>query len=132
MPIGYGIEKKNSGENIPLTKIPDLKSDAENFDEVSEAIRGVLGDDQQRIAFEGLRFLRLLLQKNRDYGSSAWQAPVLCPAMPSSAAILVRMSDKVRRIEQLSQAKANVADESLEDTVRDLGGYCLLYLTRPK
>lgn len=104
----------------------------EDFTLITDAAMGLHGADQERIAIEGLRWIRLLLQKNRDYGSSAWAAPILAPTLPASAAILVRMSDKVRRIERLSSAAAEVAGESLEDSVRDLGGYCLLFAARPK
>jgi hypothetical protein len=106
----------------------------EDFYEITEAGEGKHGPDQERIAREGLRWLKLILQKNRDYGSSAWQSPVLCPSMPCSSAILVRMSDKIRRLGTLTtnNAHASVANESLEDTMRDLGAYALLYLARPK
>ncbi len=104
----------------------------DNLTQISEALKGTYGVDQKRIAETGISWLNLLLEKNRDYGSSAWLAPVLCPELPEGSAILVRMSDKVRRIAQLSKSASYVVDESFEDTVRDLGGYCLLYLARPK
>ena len=103
----------------------------EDFNIITDAALGHLGADQEFIAIEGLRVVKLLLQKNRDYGSSAWQPPFLCPSVPVGEALLVRMSDKVRRISQLTQASPQVATESLEDSIRDLAGYCLLYLARP-
>lgn len=105
----------------------------EDFMSIVDAADGKLGADQERIAIEGLRWLKMLLAKNRDYGSSVWSAPVLCPNMPVASAILVRMSDKVRRLESLMRnGEAAVASESLEDTVSDLGAYALLYLARPR
>jgi len=48
--------------------------------------------------------------------------------MGPEQALLCRMSDKVARIGTLTAGnKAQVA-ESLEDTIRDLAGYCLLWL----
>lgn len=104
----------------------------ENFHGITEAAEGKHGADQERIAIEGLRWLDLLLRKNRDYGSAVWKPPVLTPLMSPASAILVRMSDKVNRIAQLTQAEAAVATESLDDSMRDLGAYCILYLARPK
>lgn len=103
----------------------------EDFTMITDAAMGARGADQERIAIEGLRWLRLLLQKNQDYGSSAWNAPALCPNLPVAAAILVRMSDKVSRIAKLASTAPEVRDESLEDSIRDLGAYALLYLARP-
>jgi hypothetical protein len=86
-----------------------------------------------RIAAEVLRIGETLLAKNADYGSSAHKPPALAPHLDPGAAILVRMSDKIARIVSLTKPgfTANV-DESLDDTFRDLAGYCVLWLTRPK
>ncbi len=43
-------------------------------------------------------------------------------------AILVRMSDKVARIAALNAGETDRVGESLADTVRDLAGYCVLWL----
>lgn len=98
-----------------------------------ERIRNALnGDnpDQVRIARVGLDWIATLLAKNADYGSSVWKPPALKPTLSAGDAILVRMSDKVSRIGQLSGKGPQVA-ESLEDTVTDLGAYALLWLARP-
>lgn len=101
-----------------------------HMERVRQAIQS--GDeDQRRIAFEGLKWLATLLDKNADYGSSVWKPPALKPTMDEGDAIMVRMSDKVSRIAALATSEANV-DESLEDTVMDLGCYCLLWSARPK
>lgn len=99
-----------------------------------ERIRTALNgsdEDQKRIATVGLDWLATLLAKNADYGSSVWHPPLLKPTLDPGDAILVRMSDKAARIAKLASSEAQV-EESLEDTVRDLGGYSLLWLARPK
>lgn len=99
---------------------------------IHDAIQGHRGPDQQRIANEALAWTELLLRKNADYGSSAWIAPILAQHCEPGTAILVRMSDKIQRLASLASHKdAHVHAESFDDTVRDLGAYCLLYLTRP-
>ena len=70
----------------------------------------------------------LLIRKNRDYGNAAVSESPLCPELDSSTAILVRMGDKIKRLENLASVKETQVDESFEDTVRDLAGYCVLYL----
>jgi len=87
---------------------------------------------QVRIAEVGLDWIATLLAKNADYGSSVWDAPVLKPEMSLGDAIFVRMSDKIARIATLQSQQALVSSESLEDTIKDLGAYCLLALARPK
>lgn len=88
--------------------------------------------DQRRIAERGLDFIVTLLQKNSDYGSSVWKTPTLCPDLDCGSAILVRMGDKIERIASLRTKSPEVVDESLTDTIKDLGAYCLLWLARPQ
>ena len=100
------------------------------MEEIELALTGHYGDDQRQIAEEGLALILLLLAKNRDYGGSAWSSPLLCPSLPPSVAIRVRMSDKIARLVSLD-ARGPSVDESVKDTLRDLAGYCLLELARP-
>lgn len=102
-----------------------------NITIIREALDGIRGDDQRRIATVGLAWVETLLRKNADYGSSAWQVPVMCPKLSASDAILVRMSDKIQRILALMNKPAEVVSESLHDTFSDLGAYCLLYVAQP-
>ena len=111
-----------------------MKRRAENtLATIADALASDRGDDQRRIAETGVRWLEMLLAKNADYGGSAWREPILRPGLTAGDAILVRMSDKVERIRGLLSKSGNaaVADESLGDTLADLGAYCLLYLARP-
>lgn len=121
-----------------LITSPDTKLHVKSLDPeasiniVASALQGNINNDAQRIANEGADWLSLLIRKNQDYGGSAWKKPVLAPDLESREAIFVRMSDKIERIAQLRSKDALVKDESLIDTIRDLGAYCLLWLTAPK
>ncbi len=87
---------------------------------------------QHMIASELMRLGDLLIRKNADYGCSAWQEPLLRGGISPRDAILVRMSDKVMRLHSLMKSGASAqVNESIEDTIRDLQGYCLLWLACP-
>jgi hypothetical protein len=98
---------------------------------IEEALSGKHGPGQESIAREVVHWGDLLLRKNRDYGDSAWQRPLLAPDCDPGVAIRVRMSDKLNRLISLLSRPAEVSDESIDDTLRDLGAYCLLELARP-
>lgn len=99
---------------------------------IEAALSGERGPDQKRIADTAIDWMATLLRKNADYGSSAWKVPILAPTMSVGDAIMVRMTDKIERIASLLQRPAEVKSETLEDTVKDLVAYCLLWLARPK
>lgn len=94
---------------------------------VADALRGDRGPEQAAIAATGIDWILTLLKKNRDYGSSAFKRPILAPNLCPAMGILVRASDKIERIRSLAGKDAEV-EESLNDTVKDLGAYCLLWL----
>ena len=100
-----------------------------DLDRVAAAL-SARGPDQHRIAAVGLAWLRTLLDKNHDYGGSAWKRPYLADDLDPSDAILVRMTDKIERLARLRHAGPEVA-ESYRDTIGDLGAYCLLWLAQP-
>ncbi len=105
--------------------------EVERLNLLGDALEGIRGDDQQRIAATALEWACLLLAKNEDYGSSVWQAPDICPVLSAGDAILVRLADKWERLKQLANRPPEIASESREDTMRDLGAYALLWLARP-
>jgi hypothetical protein len=98
---------------------------------LDDALVGNRGEGQTAIASEVVRWGALMLRKNRDYGGAVWERPMLAPDCDPGVAIRVRMSDKLSRLMSLLQRPAEVADESIDDTLRDLGAYCLLELARP-
>ena len=60
--------------------------------------------------------------KNKDYGSSTHDTYTKY----GFTSFLVRLEDKLNRARVISQNKANVADEKLEDTLLDLANYAIL------
>ena len=64
------------------------------------------------------------LQKNRDYGNSVDKTRLALGAK----ADLVRMSDKISRLEQLAIKEQDAkVEESIEDTILDLVVYMAIY-----
>lgn len=103
---------------------------------LEESLEGNNGRDAQIIASTGIQWTLGLVRKHLDYGSSVWNTPCLADGLDAGMAIRVRMSDKISRLQSLLSVKQNrvalVKDESIDDTIADLGAYCLLYLARPK
>lgn len=69
--------------------------------------------------------LKIYTEKNSDYGDSFSKSykefGIIAP--------VVRMSDKMERIKQLSKAEdIKVKDESLRDTAIDLANYALMFV----
>lgn len=93
-----------------------------------ETLNGLHGDDQQRIAEQGVRVVVLLLKKNVDYGSSAFEPPVLAPGLTARESIQCRMSDKIARLRRQLSGQAMQISESPVETMTDLVGYGLLWL----
>jgi hypothetical protein len=62
----------------------------------------------------------LLIRKNTDYGD-AWKRSGII-------GLLVRLGDKLTRVENLNGRRALVADETIRDTLIDIIGYAVLAL----
>lgn len=60
--------------------------------------------------------------KNQDYGNSFEKSLYKFGLVAS----IIRLSDKMNRIESLSQKKAKVESESIEDTLLDLANYSVM------
>lgn len=77
---------------------------------------------EQRIITLSNEVRDTLIRKNRDYGDSFAKQfakyGVLCG--------LIRMDDKMRRLENLIAGAEQNVDESIEDTLMDLAGYATL------
>lgn len=103
-----------------------------NLDMIRQANAGQNGEDQQRLASIGLGVVDTLLKKNTDYGGSAWETPILAPNMTAKEAIQCRISDKIKRLQKLLSGNTAQVSESVEDTMKDLAGYAILWLGCPK
>lgn len=99
---------------------------------VEQALEGTRGEGAKKIAFEGLGLVATLLRKNADYGSSAWNSPLLAPGVTAREAIQTRLSDKISRLAKLLNGNKAEVEEAIEDTMLDLAGYALLWLTCPQ
>ena len=66
----------------------------------------------------------LLKRKNTDYGNSFDNTR----REFGPTAFLLRLDDKFNRIKTLAKHEAQVSDESIEDTISDIIGYCTLEL----
>lgn len=72
---------------------------------------------------------KLYVKKNRDYGSSVTDTYNKF----GLTSFLVRISDKLNRVINLSQTKESlVKDEKVEDTLMDLANYAILALIELK
>lgn len=71
----------------------------------------------------------LFERKNKNYGDSVFGDPVLAPWVDASDAILVRMSDKIKRCQTLVRGEPDLVGESLRDTLTDLAVYIIIWLS---
>ena len=63
-------------------------------------------------------------RKNHDYGDSFGKSfKEYGMAMPC-----IRLEDKLNRLKALTKDKAQVSDESIEDTIMDLANYAIMTL----
>jgi len=84
---------------------------------------------QDTIREVGTGVVNLLLKKNKDYGSSVFESPILFPELKAKDCILIRMSDKIKRFSNLvGNNTSPEVNESIEDTMKDLAGYAILWL----
>lgn len=72
----------------------------------------------------------LLIDKNDRYGDSFYKSL----NKHGNKAFEVRLEDKINRMNNLFEKNdtASDTDESLIDTITDIAGYCILYLTYKK
>jgi len=65
-------------------------------------------------------------EKNSDYGDSFNK--LLDPDEIGPVSFVTRAADKMERLKALIKQPAKVKSETFEDTVKDLGNYCAMYL----
>lgn len=126
----YVIHRKAGEEDEPKTVrrgAPDAQFTA--FIPPREIIlsadqaRALAGETQaDRIKRAGTELTDLLVRKNHDYGDSFAKQYEKYGLMSA----LIRMDDKMRRLETLLDGTDAQVDESIKDTLLDLAGYALL------
>lgn len=79
---------------------------------------------EQRIIMVSNEVRDTLIRKNRDYGDSFAKQFAKYGVLSG----LIRMDDKMRRLENLVGGAEPNVDESIEDTLMDLAGYAQLTL----
>ena len=70
----------------------------------------------------------LVEKKNKDYGNSFDKTL----AEYGDTAYFLRIEDKLSRLKSPSKKEALVADESVEDTLKDIIGYTLLMINNKR
>ena len=81
-------------------------------------------NDLSYISKIALEVAELVNKKNHDYGKSFDKSVDKYGA----AAYFLRIADKISRAETLSNKDALVLDEKIEDTLKDIIGYTLIYI----
>lgn len=84
----------------------------------------IKNDNVQEFQDITTKMLETYTNKNHDYGNSFEQSLDKFGIV----AALVRMGDKMNRIESLSKKDAKVKDESIKDTLLDLANYSIMTL----
>lgn len=84
--------------------------------------RPVLEDNVQQFMDITANMAKIYAAKNHDYGNSFDQSLDKFGII----AAIVRMGDKMNRLESLAVKKAEVKDESIKDTLLDLASYSIM------
>lgn len=79
--------------------------------------------DRNYLIKESERIVELLIKKNIDYGDSFFHMMDRFGML----SFIIRITDKVGRLESIEKRqKIEVKTESVQDTIDDIIGYCLL------
>ena len=79
--------------------------------------------DKQYLSKEAQRIVDLLIVKNTDYGDSFFKNMDKW----GMTSFFIRLDDKLGRLETIEKRqKIEVKNESVQDTIDDIIGYCLL------
>lgn len=115
-----------------IDKLVEAKGDIKNTRCIDEAIimishlgtRPKLSDNIEQFMDITNNMAKTYAAKNHDYGNSFEQS---CDKFGIIAGI-IRMGDKINRLESLSKREAKVKDESIKDTLLDLASYSVMTL----
>ncbi len=81
-------------------------------------------EDVENFSNKAKECIELYAKKNHDYGNSFEKG---CNDIGQAYA-LGRLYDKMNRLVNVSRSESKVKDESVEDTLKDLACYSLMYL----
>lgn len=116
---------------VPKSKYTEtFQRVAEWWVTLPESVKNVLdfgiveSDETTTITKIALDIVRMLEKKNKDYGDSY----AILREEYGPISFVIRLSDKINRLKTLVNKPQADSDESLEDTIRDIIGYCLLEL----
>lgn len=90
--------------------------------DIIRSVRPILNSNIQQFMDITTNMTKIYAAKDHDYGNSFEQS---CNKFGIIAAI-VRMGDKMNRLESLADKKAEVKDESIENTLLDLANYAIM------
>lgn len=109
----------NRVTDVMTTKSYELMEETKAFD---ESFAKDCETQADRIKRAGTELTDLLVRKNHDYGDSFAKQYEKYGLMSA----LIRMDDKMRRLETLLGGTDAQVDESIKDSLLDLAGYALL------
>ena len=84
--------------------------------------RVVLNKDAEQFNNITTDMLKTYIKKNHDYGNSFEQSLDKFGLIAG----VIRIGDKMNRIESLTTKEAEVKDEAIKDTLLDMANYCIL------
>lgn len=104
-----------------------MASDKSLLDEVMYSLtklgsRPVLSDNVEQFMSITNNMAKTYAAKNHDYGNSFEQSLDKFGLVAS----VVRLGDKMNRIESLTKKEAQVKDESIKDTLLDMANYAIM------
>ena len=114
-------------DTLEVIKNRVLQSEKKAIEDCQYAIkqlgsRVVLSEDAEKFNSITTDMLKTYVKKNHDYGNSFEQSLDKFGLVAG----VVRIGDKMNRIESLTTKEAMVKDESIKDTLLDMANYCIM------
>lgn len=117
--LQYVVDIINSNAN--KDKLPEMIVDCVKIIR-QVGSKSLLSEDAELFNNITTDLLKTYIKKNHDYGNSFEQSLDKFGLVAG----IVRIGDKMNRIETLTTKKALVEDESIKDTLLDMANYCIL------
>lgn len=107
----------SEGKEIPLPVLAEVRNCIKNL-----GTRPVLSSNVQQFIDITTDMAKTYAAKNHDYGNSFGESLDEFGLIAS----IVRINDKMNRIKSLIKKKAEVKDETIQDTLLDMANYCIM------